>query len=249
MELLASRGPLSAREIYEQFPISAPAISQHLKTLRMAELVLVEKRAQQRIYYLNPHAITEVETWAAQMTRQWQRRFESLDQVLAVEKSNSLFIERGSTMEKQTTQELTLTRLFDAPRELVFKAWTDSKLVAQWWGPDGFTNPVCELDARPGGAIRITMRGPDGVDYPMAGVFHEIVPPKRLVFTSHAFEDAQGHAQLEVLNTVIFEEQEGKTQLTLHAVVVKATPAVAGPLSGMEAGWRQSLEKLAGRLG
>ncbi len=70
--------------------------------------------------------------------------------------------------------DLVMTREFDAPRELVFKAWTDAKQTAQWWGPKGFTNPVCELDVRVGGAIRIHMRAPDGVVYPMTGVFEEI---------------------------------------------------------------------------
>jgi Activator of Hsp90 ATPase homolog 1-like protein len=76
----------------------------------------------------------------------------------------------GKTMSNEE-QELVLTRVFDAPRELVFKAWTDPKCVAQWWRPRGFTNPVCEVDVRPGGAIRIHMRGPDGTVYPMTGVY------------------------------------------------------------------------------
>ena len=76
--------------------------------------------------------------------------------------------------------------MFDAPRELVFKAWTDPKQVAQWWGPHGFSNPVCELGLRPGADIRIHMRGPDGTVYPMTGVYHEIVKPERLVFNSAA---------------------------------------------------------------
>ena len=89
-------------------------------------------------------------------------------------------------MAHQNTQrkEVTITRLFDAPRALVFKAWTDPKQLAQWWGPHGFTTPVCEVDVRPGGALLIHMRGPDGVVYPNKGVFHEIVEPDRLVFTS-----------------------------------------------------------------
>ena len=142
-------------------------------------------------------------------------------------------------------RDLVITRTFDAPRELVFKAWTDPTHVAQWWGPKYFTNPVCELDVRPGGAILIHMRGPDGVVYPMKGVFHEIVEPERLVFTSSAFEDEEGNPQLEALNTVTFAEHEGKTKLTLHAVVVKATPAAKGALQGMEEGWNQSLDRLA----
>jgi uncharacterized protein YndB with AHSA1/START domain len=145
-------------------------------------------------------------------------------------------------------RELTLTRVFAAPRELVFRAWTDPGHVARWWGPMGFTNPVCDWDARPGGAIRVHMRGPDGVVYPMAGVFHEVVPPERLVFTSTAMEDAEGNPQLEVLNTVTFAEQDGKTTLTVHAVVVKAGPAAAGALGGMEEGWNQSLDKLGAEV-
>lgn len=155
---------------------------------------------------------------------------------------------RHSPATKSTERELVITRIFDAPRELVFKAWTDPKHVAQWWGPKDFTNPVCELDVRPGGALLIHMRGPDGVVYPMKGVFHEIAEPERLVFTSSAFEDEAGNPQLEVLNTVTFVEQGGKTKLTLRAVVVRSTPEVAAALAGMEEGWNQSLDKLAEHL-
>ncbi len=152
------------------------------------------------------------------------------------------------TEASRNKKELTITRIFDAPRELVFKAWTDPKQVAQWWGPNGFTNPVCELEVRPGGAIRIDMRGPDGVVYPMRGVFHEIVEPERLVFTATAIEDKEGKPQLEVHNTVTFAAVDGKTKLTLRAVVIKSTPEAAFALAGMEAGWTQSLDRLAERL-
>ncbi len=141
-------------------------------------------------------------------------------------------------------QELVLTRVFDAPRELVFKVWTDPKHVAQWWGPHGFTNPVCELDLRPGGAIRIHMRGPDGTVYPMTGVYQEIVEPERIVFTSAAL-DEKGHPMFEVLTTVTFAELGGKTKQILRARVIKKTAQAAPYLAGMEAGWTQSLERLA----
>ena len=90
--------------------------------------------------------------------------------------------------EKPAEREITITRIFDAPRETVFKAWTDAAQLAQWWGPKGFTNPVCEIDARVGGAIRIHMRSPDGSVYPMKGEFREIVPPERIVFTNIAVD-------------------------------------------------------------
>jgi uncharacterized protein YndB with AHSA1/START domain len=149
----------------------------------------------------------------------------------------------GNTMANEE-QELVLTRVFDAPRELVFKAWTDPKRVAQWWRPRGFTNPVCELDVRPGGAIRIHMRGPDGTVYPMTGVYQEVVEPERIVFTSAAL-DAEGNALFELLTTVTFAEQGGKTKQILRARVIKRTAQAAQYLKGMEAGWTQSLEYLA----
>ena len=144
-------------------------------------------------------------------------------------------------------RELVLTRVFDAPRELVFKAWTDPKQVAQWWGLHGFTNPVCDLDVRPGGAIRIHMRGPDGTVYPMTGVYNEVVEPERLVFTSAAL-DADGNPMFEVLTTVTFAEQGGKTKQTMRARVIKSTAEAAPYIKGMEAGWTQSLERLAKSL-
>ncbi len=140
-------------------------------------------------------------------------------------------------------RELVFTRVLSAPRSRVFTAWTDPKHVAPWWGPHGFTNPVCELDVRPGGAIRIHMRGPDGTVYPMAGVYQEIVEPERLVFTSAAL-DNEGNPLFEVLNTVTFAEQDGKTTQTSRARAVKTTAEGVPYLEGMEAGWTQSLERL-----
>jgi DNA-binding transcriptional ArsR family regulator len=85
VELLAQQGQLSATEIAGHFPMSAPAISQHLKVLREANVVTVEKRAQQRIYRINPQAMQEVESWAGRMTELWQRRFDALDDLLRAE--------------------------------------------------------------------------------------------------------------------------------------------------------------------
>lgn len=144
-------------------------------------------------------------------------------------------------------QELVITRVFDAPRELVFTMWTDSKHLQQWWGPKGFTNPVCRVDVRPGGEIRIDMRAPDGVVYPMTGVFQEVIEPERFVFLSAAL-GKNGNPLFEVLNTVLFAEQNGKTVLTLRARVVKATAQAPQYLAGMEMGWNMSLDRLAAHL-
>jgi uncharacterized protein YndB with AHSA1/START domain len=139
---------------------------------------------------------------------------------------------------------LEIRRLFNAPRELVFAAWTDPKHLAQWWGPKGFTAPRCEAEARPGGKIRIDMRGPDGTIYPMDGQFREVTPPEKLVFTSSAL-DENGNALFVNLNTVTFEDfGDGRTMLTVRAQVIEQTPEAAKYLKGMNLGWSLTIDRL-----
>jgi uncharacterized protein YndB with AHSA1/START domain len=147
-----------------------------------------------------------------------------------------------------TQKELTMIREFNAPRDLVFKAWTDPQLVAQWWGPDGVTNQVDEWNVIPGGNLRLTMIAGDelgelaGQRWPMTGQFQEVSAPEKLVFTGNALVDDK--EVLQHLTIVTFEEDNGKTNMTVHVQVTKATPEAAGPLAGMEQGWNQQLDKL-----
>ncbi len=147
-------------------------------------------------------------------------------------------------MLNQQAKEITFTRILNAPRELVFKAWTDETHMAQWWGPKGFTNPVCTMDVRPDGSLYIAMTAPNGMAYPTKGTFHEISEPGRLVFTTTAFDDEHGTPGIEMLNTVTFEEQDGKTKLTLRVTPVKVLPAFAEAVTGMNKGWNESLDRL-----
>ena len=139
--------------------------------------------------------------------------------------------------------EIRITRIYDAPVQAVWDAWTDPEQVAQWWGPRGFTNPVCKLDVRVGGAILIHMCAPDGTLYPMTGTFHEVVVPERLVFTAIA-EDLDGRPLLKGLVTATFEERGGKTTLTVIEKAVGLAPTATQMLAGMETGWAQSLVRL-----
>lgn len=136
-----------------------------------------------------------------------------------------------------------ITRVFDAPRALVWRAWTDAKMLDEWFGPRGFTSSVPELDLWVGGALRIVMHGPDGNDYPMKGVFREIVTPERLVFSNIA-TDKDGNHLLEGETTVTLSEQGGKTTLTVKSHMVGLVPIAPQMLAGMEAGWTQSIDKL-----
>jgi uncharacterized protein YndB with AHSA1/START domain len=105
-------------------------------------------------------------------------------------------------------REIVTTRVLNAPRELVFKAWTDPDQLVQWWGPKGFTNTFHEFDMRPGGIWRFVMHGPDGVDYQNKSVFVEVVNPERIVF------DHVSGPRFQVVAT--FAEQAGKTTLTFR---------------------------------
>jgi uncharacterized protein YndB with AHSA1/START domain len=154
--------------------------------------------------------------------------------------------------------EFLISRVFDAPRELVWKAWTEPERVTQWWGPRGFTNPICEMDVRPGGAHRMVMRSADGVDYPIKGVFREIVAPERLVMTMDCSEHpAEWHDFIdpnrdknnpnpagEMLQMVTFEDLGGKTKLTIRTRFESAAIRDAMVKMGMNEGWSESLERL-----
>ncbi len=129
-----------------------------------------------------------------------------------------------------------VTRVFSAPRELVFQAWCDPASLARWWGPQGFEHAVCDVDPRPGGVLRIVMRGPGGV-YAIKGVLSEFVPPERLVFTGVVENSALRH---ETAVTLGFSEQDGNTTVSLWQVILElALPLAAGPSD-----WVESLDRL-----
>ena len=157
-------------------------------------------------------------------------------------------------------REVVLSRIFEANRALVWKAWTEPKHMARWFGPRAFAVPICEIDLRIGGAYRIVMRSAEGVDYPMKGVYRDIVPLKLLVFTADLGEhpadwlalldDTLGgrggaRAPREFRMTVIFEEHGAKTRLIVRNRFASNAVRDAMAKMGMEEGWRQTLDRLA----
>ena len=141
-------------------------------------------------------------------------------------------------------RELFITRILDAPRSLVWQAWTDPQRLAQWWGPHGMTTPVCEMDLRPGGIFRTVMRDANGVEYPNVGVFLEIRERHHLVFTD-AFEadwTPSQHAFMTV--KVTFEDFEGKTVCTARAIHWSVADREAHEQMGFQQGWGEMLERL-----
>jgi uncharacterized protein YndB with AHSA1/START domain len=162
---------------------------------------------------------------------------------------------RNSDATKAVAQELVITRVFDAPREIVWKAFTDPEHLVRWWGPKNYTSPACKIDLRVGGKYLFCMRSPEGQEYWSTGVYREIVPPERIVCTD-SFADQDGNVvppshygfnddfPRELVMTVIFEEQDGKTKMTLRHAGMPA-----GDMSEMAgAGWNESFDKLAESL-
>jgi uncharacterized protein YndB with AHSA1/START domain len=146
------------------------------------------------------------------------------------------------TTEKVSASEpsLMVTRVIDAPRALVFKAWTQPEHASRWWGPGGFTILSCEMDARPGGRYRSSARSPTGTVHTKRGVYREISSPERLVFT-YAWEDGEGRPMHETLVTVSFEDLGPRTRLTLQQAVFQSEDLRDEHV----AGWTSCLERFA----
>jgi uncharacterized protein YndB with AHSA1/START domain len=136
-------------------------------------------------------------------------------------------------------QEITMTRTFDAPRELVFKITSDPDLIPQWWGPSYLTTTVDEMDARPGGRWRYVQRDPQGNEHAFHGVYHD-VRPERTVFTFE-YEGMPGHVLLE---TVTLDEIDGRTKMTDHSVFQSVADRDAMVESGMESGATEMMDRL-----
>src|SRR6478672_503538 len=142
-----------------------------------------------------------------------------------------------------TDREIVLTRVFDAPRHLVFDAFSKPELLKRWFGPRGWSLVTCEVDLRVGGGFRFMLRGPDGTNMGMRGVYREIVPPERSVHME-SFDDYPGEAQV----TAVFVEQGGKTTLTATVLYPSREVRDAVIQSGMEHGAAESYDKLAEML-
>jgi uncharacterized protein YndB with AHSA1/START domain len=138
-------------------------------------------------------------------------------------------------------KEIIVTRVFDAPPELVFQTMTDPSLVPQWWGPRCLPTEVDQMDVRPGGRWRFINRELDGYEYAFHGVYHRVAPSEQLVYTVE-FEGMPGHVLLE---TITFEELEGKTKITDQSVFQSVEDRDGMLNSGMEGGALETLDRLA----
>jgi uncharacterized protein YndB with AHSA1/START domain len=137
-------------------------------------------------------------------------------------------------------REVAMTRVFDAPRQMVFDAFTKPELLKRWFGPRGWSLVVCEVDFRVGGGFRFVMRGPDGKDMGMRGVYREIAVPERSVHVE-SFDDYPGESQV----TAVFEERGGRTTMTATVLYPSKDVRDIVISMGMEHGAAESYDKLA----
>lgn len=158
----------------------------------------------------------------------------------------------NKTVSSDDKKELTITCVFDAPRELVWKAWTDPEMIPKWWGPQNVTIPECEIDLRVGGRIYIVMEageamGPyKGTKWPMLGTFIVVEPNSKLSYDAKAWVGMQQDEQTTIEQTteLTLTEEDGKTDLLLKAVIHKTGPGAEMAVEGMQAGFTQQLDKL-----
>lgn len=140
-------------------------------------------------------------------------------------------------------RELTITRLFKAPRDLVFRAWTEAEHLAHWPGPKGFTATPDKFDCRTGGFFRTCLHAPDGGDHWVQGTYLEVSPPERLVFT-HAWEDGSGRPGPQTIVTVTLQEEAMQTRMHFHQALFESRAS----RDGHERGWNESFDRLAAWL-
>lgn len=150
----------------------------------------------------------------------------------------------GKNTMTDSAPAMALTRVFRAPKDLVYKMWTEPEHLKEWWGPHQFTTPECMMDVRAGGAMRITMRWPSGELEPAEGRFDEVIPGEKLVFTLKVPDKKTNVPMFEVRTTVLFGSAGTNTKLTITVHVLMSTPAAEESLKGMSIGWTQTLERL-----
>ncbi|RED64857.1 uncharacterized protein YndB with AHSA1/START domain [Cohnella lupini] len=266
VELLRD-GPLTAGEIADRLGLGQSQVSKHLRVLSEAGLVEAFPIANRRIYSLRPEPFMELDVWLKTFGRVAGQRFDDLDDFLHELQGKESRIqslaqntlleenEMGSKPNNGMTTtvgelDLVMERTFNAPQELVFRAFTEAEHVARWWAPLPYTIPVCKIDLRPGGIWHYCMRSPEGETHWVRSVYGEIKRPERVSYTSlFADENAVPNDMIpEQFGTMKFIEVEGKTRLVSHIKFESPEALKLTVEMGMEQGFSMALDTLDGYL-
>jgi len=224
--------------------LTQPQVSKHLRVLREVGAVDVRDEGRQRLYRLNGHALKPIHDWVKSYERSWSERFDWLDVVLEDlkqrRKEMAMTSSGTATVTLPTEEQILITRKFDAPKHLVYEAWTTPELVKRWWNAKRGEVTIAEIDLRVGGTWRYAMVTDGGFEVAFHGEYREIVPNERIVST----EVYEAMPDGETLNTLTLTEVEGRTTLTIlvQAPSNEARDAIID--SGMEAGMQDAMDLL-----
>jgi uncharacterized protein YndB with AHSA1/START domain/DNA-binding transcriptional ArsR family regulator len=240
-------GERPVNELVRLLGLAQPQVSKHLRVLREVGAVEVRDQGRQRVYRLNGQALKPIHDWVKNYERSWSERFDQLDAVLEElkekEKEMAVASSGTATVTLPSDREILITREFDAPKHLVYKAWTTPELVKRWWHANRGEMTIAEIDLRVGGMWRYVSVTPDGFEVGFHGEFREVVPNERLVSTEvyEGIPDAEEHAALD---TLTLTEVDGRTTLTVLVQHPTKEGRDAHINSGMEAGMQDAMDLL-----
>jgi len=240
LELLRER-PRTVGEIANLLAIRQPQATKHLQMLEKAGLAIMYPQGQRRVYALQAQPLHELYAWVSAFKPNWLNPPDMLEEYAAAVKHElALAAQNGSWADGR---RVTISRVIPAPREALWRFWTEVDDMMQWWSPEYLTTAYVESDPRPGGKLRVDMRHPDGTIHTAEGHYTQLQPPQRLDFMMSPLEN--GRPVFESHNSVKFEAiDKTHTRLTLSIRLAATTAAGASYIAGMEMGWNQTLDKL-----
>lgn len=244
LETLA-RGPSTVGDLAEPFQMSGPAVSRHLKILERAQLITRTTNAQWRTITLRTAPFTGVTDWIETQRLRWDQRFTALDAHLEKMKETTRTVEGTPVSTHDTTPEFTINRTFNAPRKLVWRAWTTEEHLAAWFAPFGVTAESVSVDLRVGGRYRYTMVNQDTSEkYPTGGEYLAIIPVEHLSFTWGEPEAPVEDAAVISLTLNSSTGGDDTTEMTFHVRGVDGRPGD----NNVYDGWDEALTNLARHL-
>ena len=244
LDVLAG-GERPVNDLVHLLGLAQPQVSKHLRVLREVGAVDVRNEGRQRVYQLNGQALKPIHDWVKDYEDSWSERFDRLDVVLEELKQGrkAMAVTSSGTAKVTlpTDEQILITREFDAPKRLVYKAWTTPELVKRWWNAKRGEVTVAEIDLRVGGAWRYVMIADGGMEVGFHGEYREIVPNERLVSTELYEGVPDGEP---TLNTLTLTETDGRTTVTILVEAPSREVRDAIIDSGMEAGMQDAMDLL-----
>jgi len=241
------RGSATISELAEPIGITLTGTKKHVRVLEDADLVTTEKVGRARFCRLGPQRLDVVEAWMQQYRKMLDERLDRFGELVQrLHKEQQMTDQqqqeagRKATVTTPGDREIHIVREFDAPRDLVFRAFVDPELIPEWWGPYDTTTIVDRMDVRDGGGWRFVARSADGTETAFRGTYREIAPPDRVVQTFE-WEGMPGHISVE---TATFEDLGGRTRVVTTSLFHTAEERDGMLASGMERGLNETYERL-----